>query len=38
MEDRDIDKEQLLNELIKLRTKIAELEDIKNSPKSTENN
>ncbi len=36
MEDRDRDKEQLLNELIKLRTKIAELEDIKNSPKSTE--
>jgi len=33
---RDRDKEQLLNELMKLRTKIAELENIKASHKQTE--
>ena len=36
MEYRDKDKEQLLNELMKLRTKIAELEDIKTSQKQME--
>ena len=36
MEDRDKDKEQLLNELIKLRTKIAELKDKKTSQKQME--
>jgi PAS domain S-box-containing protein len=34
--DKDKDKEQLLNELMKLRTKITELENIKTSYKQTE--
>jgi diguanylate cyclase (GGDEF)-like protein/PAS domain S-box-containing protein len=36
MTDSDKNKEQLLNELIDLRKKIIELDEIKNSPKSTE--
>ena len=36
MTDSDKIKEQLLNELIDLRKKIVELEEIKNSPKNTE--
>ena len=36
MEDRDKDKEQLLNELMNVRTKIAELENVKTSQKQTE--
>jgi len=36
MTDSDKTKEQLLNELIDLRKKIVELDEIKNSPKSTE--
>ena len=36
MEDRDKDKEQLLNELMKLYTKITELEHVKASQKQTE--
>ena len=36
MTDSDKTKEQLLNELIDLRKKIVELEEIKNSPKNTE--
>ena len=34
--DRDKDKERLLNELMELRKKIVGLDEIKNSPKSTE--
>ncbi|PKP57026.1 hypothetical protein CVT91_11630 [Candidatus Atribacteria bacterium HGW-Atribacteria-1] len=33
---KDKDKEQLLNELMKLRTKITELENVKASHKQTE--
>ncbi|MEE8564527.1 MAG: PAS domain S-box protein [Atribacterota bacterium] len=36
MRDRDKDKERLLNELMELRKKIVGLDEIKNSPKSTE--
>ena len=36
MRDRDKDKEQLLNELMKLHTKIAELENVKANHKQTE--
>jgi len=36
MTDSDKTKEQLLNELINLRKKIVELEELKNSPKNTE--
>ena len=36
MTDSDKTEEQLLNELIDLRKKIVELEEIKNSPKNTE--
>lgn len=36
MRDRDKDKEQLLNELMKLHTKIAELENVKANHKQKE--
>ncbi|MBA7543307.1 hypothetical protein ES705_35637 [subsurface metagenome] len=36
MRDRDKDKERLLNELMEVRKKITELEDIKTSQKQTE--